>query len=123
MPRVCVIQINVTDLDEAMDFYVNKLGFEVVSREHYPHLVKLSGETLPVLLYRVDRRAADEYPNSAQTLMNIETEDLQGTLARLRNEGVEVVHDEPQACPVGIYAALRDPSGNVVELVEYRREP
>lgn len=121
MPRICVLQVNVTDLDAAIDFYANKLGFEVGSREHYPHFVKLSNETVPIILYRVENGARPDYPDGAQTIINIETDDLMGSLERLRSEGVELMHDSPQQCPVGVYAGVRDPSGNVVELVEYRK--
>jgi lactoylglutathione lyase len=121
MPRICVIQINVTDMDRAVDFYSNKLGFRVASREHYPQIVKLEHEAVPLLLYKVDREARTDYPDGAQTLINLETDDLRRDLERLRGEGVEVIQDAPVDCPVGIYAGIRDPFGNVLELVEYQR--
>jgi len=36
-------------------------------------------------------------------------------MAGLKAKGVEFVHEEPQPCPAGIYAAFRDPFGNVME--------
>lgn len=121
MPRVCVIQINVTDMDEAIDFYSNKLGFEVSSRDHYPAIVKLANESVPIILYQVENKTNFDYPNSTQTLVNIETDDLLRRLDELKRAGVEVLHEIPENCPVGIYAGIKDPSGNVLELVEYRR--
>jgi lactoylglutathione lyase len=116
-----VIQINVTDMDKAIDFYSNKLGFEVSSRDHYPAIVKLANENVPIILYRVDKTTPSDYPNGTQTLVNIETDDLLRSLDELRRTGVEVLHDTPENCPVGIYAGVKDPSGNIIELVEYRR--
>ncbi len=122
MPRICVIQINVTDMDRAVDFYSGKLGFPVASREHYPQIVKLQHESVPLLLYKVDREAHVDYPDGAQTLINLETDDLRRDLESLRSQGVDVIQDSPVDCPVGIYAGIRDPFGNVLELVEYQRD-
>ena len=119
VPRICLIQINVTEMDSALDFYTGALGFRVTSREHYPQIVKLEHAAVPLLLYKVEREASDKYRDGAQTIVNIATDDLGRDLARMRNLGIHVVHDEPQPCPVGVHAAIRDPSGNVLELVEY----
>lgn len=122
MPRISVVQINVHDMDRAIEFY-QLLGFDVASREHYPQIVKLAHDDaarLTFLLYKVERPARIDYPSDAQTLINVATQDLRAALDRLRSSGVEVIHDTPEDCPVGIYAAVRDPSGNVLELIEYR---
>jgi predicted enzyme related to lactoylglutathione lyase len=127
MARVCVIQINVVDLDEAIEFYTQSLGLEIASRDHYPRMVKLATDNVPIILYRVERAVRTEerpdYEDAPRTLINFEVDDLAGTLERLGRAGAAVVQSEPQACPVGIYAGVRDPSGNVIELVEYRDPP
>jgi lactoylglutathione lyase len=115
-----VIQINVNDMDKAIDFYCVKLGFQIRSREHYPQIVVLDNEPIPLILFKVTKEAAIDYGNAAQTLINIATENLVNTLEGLRAKGVTVIHETPERCPVGIYAAVRDPSGNVVELLEYK---
>jgi lactoylglutathione lyase len=119
MPRICVIQFNVSDMDEAIDFYGSKLGFGIKSKEHYPDLVQLEHEGTYTLLCKVDRPAQIDYPNVAQTLVNIQVPDLKKTMADLAAKGVEFIHAEPQTCPAGIYAAIRDPFGNVMELLEF----
>jgi len=119
MPKICVIQINVVDMDEALDFYCDKLGFEVDSREEYPCLVSLANEGVYFVLNRVEKPFRVDYPNVAQTLINIQTGDLYAAMADLKAKGVEFIHDEPQICPVGIYAAFRDPFGNAHELLEF----
>jgi len=121
MPRISVIQINVDNMDEAIDFYSNKLGFPVESKAHYPDIVKLQQEGVTFLLYRVPKKAQIDYPNVAQTLINVATDDLVGTLDRLKRQGVAILHDQPEPCPVGVYAAVRDPAGNVLELIEYKK--
>jgi len=53
-------------------------------------------------------------------MINIETDDLAATLNSLKEKGVELIHQTPQKCPVGVYAAFKDPFGNVHELLEFR---
>lgn len=120
MPSICVIQFNVSDMDQAIDFYCSKLGFTIKSKALYPEIVDLDHEGIPVLLYKVDKSSHIDYPHAAQTLVNIQTDDLHKAMADLKAKGVEFIHDVPQDFSQGIYAAFRDPFGNVHELVEFR---
>lgn len=119
MPRICVIQFNVSDMDAAIDFYSNVLGFRIKQRDYYPELVLLEHEGPSVLLCKVQRNAEIDYPNEAQTLINIQVDDLRKSMSELKLKGADFIHPEPQTCPAGIYAALRDPFGNVMELIEF----
>ena len=116
--KISTILINVCDMDKAIDFYGNKLGFVISSRKHYPRMVMLEHEHIPLILYHVPSPAKVNYPHEAQSLLNFETKDLAGTIRVLKSKGVEFLHDIPQPCPVGFYAAFRDPFGNVHELLE-----
>jgi catechol 2,3-dioxygenase-like lactoylglutathione lyase family enzyme len=121
MPQVCVLQVNVADMDVAIRFYVDVLGFEIESRDHYPHIVVLSsGAGIPFILNKVNRSTQIDYPDVAQTVLNFSTPDLAATMAELGQKGVEFIHAAPQPCPVGVYAAFRDPFGNVHEFLEWR---
>ena len=121
MPRVCVIQINVGDMDEAIRFYSDILGFDVEDRQWYPHIIQLVHEGVPLILNKVERSANIDYPNQAQTLLNIETKDLVKSIEGFKDNDVELVHETPQDCPVGVFAAFKDPFGNVHELLEFRK--
>ena len=120
MPKVCVIQINVSDMDKAIDFYCNKIGFEIHSKKYYPDIVDLVNKGIPLILYKVSKVTYIDYPKVAQTLINIQTDDLEASLKDLKGKGVELIHETPQNCPVGVYAAFKDPFGNVHELLEFR---
>ena len=120
MPKICVIQINVSDMEKAIDFYCNKLGFEINTKKYYPNIVELAHDGIPLILYKVQKNTVIDYPNSAQTLFNIQTENLKETLIDLKDKGVALIHEKPQKCPVGVYAAFRDPFGNVHEFVEFQ---
>jgi catechol 2,3-dioxygenase-like lactoylglutathione lyase family enzyme len=121
MPKVSMIQISVSDLDKAVDWYCNTLGFEL-SKEHYHHpvAVDLVHEGCRLLLHRADKPAHIDYPNVAQTLICIEVDNLNAKMNDLKSKGVELIHDTPQKFPAGIFIAIRDPFGNVHELVEFQ---
>ena len=121
MPKVSMIQINVSDLDKAIDWYCKTLGFEL-SEEHYHHpvAVDLVHEGCRLLLHRADKPAHIDYPNVAQTLICIEVDNLAAKMNDLKSRGVELIHDTPQKFPAGVFIAIRDPFGNVHELVEFQ---
>ena len=121
MPKVCMIQIGVSDLDKAIDWYSNTLGFKI-SKEHYyyPVAVDLVHEGCRLLLHTAEKPAQIDYPNVAQTLICIQTDDLASSMNDLKSKGVEFIHDTPQKFPAGVFVAFRDPFGNVHELVEFR---
>lgn len=120
-PRICVVQVNVPNMDQAIDFYTGVLGFSIASRASYPFAVVLEQEAFTFLLAKCERSAVIDYPDVAQTLINIETADLVVSLANLKAKGVDLIHSEPQPCPPGFYAAFRDPFGNVLELLQYTK--
>lgn len=53
-------------------------------------------------------------------MINIKVENLEKAMNDLRNKGVEFIHTSPQPCPVGVFAAIKDPFGNVMELLEFQ---
>ncbi len=122
MPNVCMIQISVSDLDKAIDWYCKTLGFEV-SKEYYYHpvAVDLVHQGCRLLLHKVDKPARIDYPHVAQTLICIETDDIHESINDLKNKGVELIQETPESFPVGMYIAFRDPFGNVHELVEFKK--
>lgn len=97
------------------------MGFEI-SKEHYhyPVAVDLIHEEIRLLLHKVTKPTNIDYPNTAQTLICIQTDDITASLRDLKSKGVELIHEAPLEFPAGLYAAFKDPFGNVHELVEFR---
>jgi catechol 2,3-dioxygenase-like lactoylglutathione lyase family enzyme len=120
MPKVCMIQIGVSDMDQAIEWYCNRLGFEI-SKEHnyYPVAIDLVHEGTRLLLHKAAKSTHIDYPNIAQTLICIQTNDIAASLDDLKSKGVELIHKTPLDFPAGKYAAFKDPFGNVHELVEF----
>ncbi|MFQ5981131.1 MAG: VOC family protein [Candidatus Heimdallarchaeota archaeon] len=120
MLEIAMNQINVTNLDEAIKWYTEILGFKV-SKEHYytPRAVDLIQKgSIRLLLYQVDTPAESGYPNATQSLIIFKTKNLQSTMGELKEKGVEFVYPEAMEFPAGLFNAFKDPFGNVHEIVQ-----
>lgn len=125
LERVALI---VSDCDEAIAFFVEKLGFEL--EEDSPSLTNdgrpkrwvvvrpLGGQT-GILLAQADgeRQSAaigDQF--AGRVGMFLRVDDFEAAYARMRSAGVEFV-TEPRAEPYGRVAVFRDVSGNLWDLL------
>jgi predicted enzyme related to lactoylglutathione lyase len=111
--------IYVSDQDQALDFYTNKLGFE-----------KLTDEPMGS-----DARWIEVAPAGAQTRLVLYTppgqedrigtfsnvifscDDMNSTYQELKGRGVEF-SENPSEQPWGIWAQFKDPDGNEFGLIE-----
>ncbi len=122
-PKVYNVSIVVTDIDKAVDFYSNKLDFDILSIKYYPPVIPLrtAGIVSNIALHESAKKTATiVYPNSTQTFLVIEVEDIGCAMNSLKAKGVEFIHEVPQKAAVGLYAAFKDPFGLVHELLELR---
>jgi catechol 2,3-dioxygenase-like lactoylglutathione lyase family enzyme len=120
-----ISQIYVLDQDEALDFYVGKLGLEVNSDQDLGFMrwltVNVPGDTREILLEKPGPPALD--PKTAEQVRELVskgatgghlffiTADCRKTYEELRAKGVEFT-EEPTERPYGIDCGLRDPFGN-----------
>ena len=104
------VSINTTNVEEAVRFYTDVLGF--TARTDRPDF-GFPGAWLDVGDQQVHLIEAPAPPNLGQHFA-VRVGDLDATIAELRKQGVEV----SDASPVGTgrQAFLSDPAGNVVEL-------
>ena len=109
------------DLERAARFYADLLGAEPVATYDPPGLVFFDVGGLRLLLDR----------GAPSALHYLGVDDIEATLARLREHGVEVesephvifTHDDDTLGPAGTdewMAFVRDTEGNLVGLVERR---
>jgi catechol 2,3-dioxygenase-like lactoylglutathione lyase family enzyme len=122
---VAMVGLYVRDQDEAVDFYVNKLGFKVkndVKNGDYRWLTVQHPDqpSFELGLFKPDSPALDK--GSVQALREIvakgampplvlNVDDVRGAYDRLRARGVEFTQ-EPTERYGNIDAGFRDPSGN-----------
>jgi catechol 2,3-dioxygenase-like lactoylglutathione lyase family enzyme len=119
----------VLDQDEALDFYVNKIGLEVADDVDLGFMrwltVRVPGDTREVLLERPGPPALDEATAAqARELLTkgavagslfLTTQDAQKTYETLKSRGVEIT-DEPSPKPYGVDFGVRDPFGNAIRI-------
>jgi catechol 2,3-dioxygenase-like lactoylglutathione lyase family enzyme len=108
------VTIAVKDQDEALKFYVNKLGFEVVvdvpfSEEQRWIELKIPGADTQVVLF-----TADGQHDRIGTASNIifTSDDIEKSYEILKERGVEFIRP-PTKEPWGVYALFKDLDGNV----------
>jgi catechol 2,3-dioxygenase-like lactoylglutathione lyase family enzyme len=106
------VSLMVSDLDDALDFYVGTLGFR--RRTDRPELA-VRGAWLDVGDHQLHLIEGDPPPATGQHFA-VRVADLEATRTLLLDRGVEV----GEAIPIGTakQAFLQDPSGNAIELHE-----
>jgi len=106
------VAINVTDVDEAVEFYVDKLG---MSRRTDRPDFGFGGAWLDAAGQQLHLLEAAVPPNSGQHFA-LWVEDLDAVIVELRGRGVGV--SDPITVGTDRQAFLADPAGNGIELHE-----
>jgi catechol 2,3-dioxygenase-like lactoylglutathione lyase family enzyme len=129
---VRISQIYVLDQDEALAFYVDKLGLEVNTDQDlgFMRWLTVSVPSEPdreILLERpgppsMDDATAEQVremltKGAAGGHLFFSTDDARATYQELVDKGVEVT-DEPTERPYGIDFGLRDPFGNHIRIAQ-----
>ena len=124
--------VNVLDQDEALDFYVGKLGFEVTNDVDMGFMrwltIALPSDPDRHILLEVPGPPALSEETGAQVRELLTkgalgvafiatTDDCRATYEELRAKGVEFTQ-EPVEQPYGIDCALRDPFGNHIRVTQ-----
>lgn len=136
--RISHTGIWVTDQDEALSFYRDKLGFEVrvdVTMPEFGNMRWLSvgvpGQDLNLQLHGFDGFPMDD--TTREQVMGLlakgvnpplifSVEDCRATIEELRERGVEITQ-EPEEQPYGIDAGIRDPAGNSIRITQLAAVP
>ena len=130
--KLNVASIDVLDKDEALDFYVNKLGLEVGSdftQGSYRWLtVRVPGQPdveigleQPGPPLHDDATAAqirELITKGALSGLVFHTDDIRGLYETLQERGVTDFTQEPIDHFYGTDMGLRDPSGNAIRILE-----
>jgi catechol 2,3-dioxygenase-like lactoylglutathione lyase family enzyme len=129
--------VYVLDQDEALDFYVNKLGFELHSDHDLGFMRWLTvtppGQPDREILLEVPGPPAHDDATAAQVrelvakgamgfTLGLRTDDCRRTYEELKARGVEFT-EEPTERFYGVDCGLRDPFGNHIRLVQPAPEP
>ncbi|WBB74157.1 VOC family protein [Micromonospora sp. WMMD1128] len=130
MTSISRSQIYVLDQDEALDFYVGKLGMEVNTDQDLGFMrwltVNVPGDPAREILLEkpgppaLDPKTAEQVrelltKGAAGGFLFLTTDDAHKAYADLVAKGVDVT-DEPTDRPYGIDFGIRDPFGNRIRI-------
>jgi len=118
MTQVCVISIYVPNLNEAIDFYTNTLGFEL--NKHYgPKIASLVNGELPIILEENDNTTYTQDHHMTRVVLGLRTDDIYEMVKFLKEKKVHFIVEEPTNCPPGKYVSFSDPFGNILEYIQF----
>lgn len=119
MNKLSFTTILVDNMDKALEFYVGLLGFEIIKKDHhYPKFVVVQQESFPIALHYVENLERTE----SRVILGIAVDDLAKTLEELKTKDVQMIHSTPQKFFGGLFAGIYDPSGNMLELIQWDEE-
>ena len=134
---ISITQIYVLDQEQALDFYVGKLGFEVKTDQQFGpmrfltvalpsdpgHAVLLELPAPPAVSPELAERVRDVVTKGAGGgHLFFTTDDAHQTHAALKEKGVDLP-EEPVVQPYGIDFGFRDPFGNSVRVAQMGPPP
>ncbi len=116
------IRYIVDDVDEAVAFYVSKLGFEL-HQQYGAAIAILARDDLTLWVAGPKASASRPMPDGATpgpggwSRFVLTVDDLESLVSKLKNDGVDFRNDIVEG-PGGKQILCKDPSGNVVELFQ-----
>jgi len=130
--RLSVTTIYVLDKDEALDFYVNKLGLEVgqdfkqgsyrwltVRVPNEPGIeISLEEPGPPLHDEATGAQLRELVTKGAMTGLVLETDDTRGLFETLKSRGVTDFTQEPTDHFYGTDMGIRDPFGNAIRILQ-----
>jgi predicted enzyme related to lactoylglutathione lyase len=131
LTSISLSNLYVLDQEEALDFYVGKLGLEVRDDQDFGfmrwltvivpgdpgHAILLEKPGPPSMDEEAAERLRELITKGAAGWVGFFTDDCRKTYEELKERGVEFTQ-EPVEQDYGIDCALRDPFGNAIRIVQ-----
>jgi len=132
--RLAHIALVVRDYDEAIEFYCNKLGFELLEDTYQPDQDKRwvlvrpqsavgAGEGASILLARASNDTQANFIGDqagGRIFLFLATDDFNRDFANLKKHDIKIVR-EPKVQDYGTVAVFADLYGNLWDLVEFEK--
>jgi catechol 2,3-dioxygenase-like lactoylglutathione lyase family enzyme len=125
------IALVVRDYDEAIDFYVNKLEFELIEDTYQPEQDKRwvvvsppGSQGVTLLLARASKPEQENFignQTGGRVFLFLHTDDFWRDYRRMKSEGIRFVR-EPKEQEYGTVAVFEDLYGNLWDLLQLRPE-
>ncbi len=112
------VKINVTDMSKALEFYRDKLGFTVTSGNQHSRLVWLTtaNGAYKVALHLVNN-LLPVGPFEAHATLTLQVNDLDSSIAILKNRGVNFGDNSKRKEGVGYAIFFKDPFGTSISMM------
>ena len=108
----------VHNLHASKEFYVNVLGFELI--EEHSDCLKLNIGHHKVFMFQGTMESIEyEHGYNANSTLVFTVQNLDEEIKNLKAKGVVFVHESPNQNKWGRYSAFKDPSGIVLEVMEF----
>ncbi|HJW94976.1 MAG TPA: aspartyl protease family protein, partial [Thermoanaerobaculia bacterium] len=114
--RTSALKINVIDIDAAIAFYADKLGFAIADRSGYPHDVALkTNDDVQLILHKVARL---QQPGSqTQAGLTLQVNNLDQAIERMKTLNVPFAETSPRKEAVGNAISIVTPSGMRISMM------
>ena len=121
------VALVVRDYDEAIDFYVGKLGFDLVEDSYQPEqdkrwvVVRPGADGCSILLARASDDHQARYIGDqagGRVFLFLRTDDFWRDYTAFVEQGIEFVR-APQEQPYGIVAVFKDLYGTLWDLIQF----
>ena len=124
-----LIAVVVRDYDDAIQFYTEKLGFELVDDTYQPEqdkrwvVVKPKGDGhASILLAKASNAHQEEYIGDqagGRVFLFLQTDDFSRDFEAYKSRGVKFIRP-PKEAPYGTVAVFEDLYGNLWDLVQFK---
>ncbi len=115
---VSVVSVYVTDQDRALDFFVNKLGFEKTTDAPFGEGQRWIEVKAPDGQTTINLANAAEFGMTPGRFSGVSfySDNVKATVEEMRSRGVEITEDANEQ-PWGVQAQFNDPDGNSYVIV------
>jgi len=107
-----IVVFKVSDLGRAVEFYEQKLGLKLAYKDDAEHWAEVDAGAIHLGLHQ-----AEPFGGARNPFVSFRVDDLDATVATLRERGVEFV-GEVVTDAVGRNVTVKDPDNNQFELFE-----
>ncbi|MCL4351752.1 MAG: VOC family protein, partial [Firmicutes bacterium] len=95
MPTIRLVNVYVSDLDYAKDWYCQVLGFEV-ARDLPPLALELRHQGITFLLHKAENPTVRKFWMDSMVTLAFATDNVHKAMQNLKESGVKLIHSEPQ---------------------------
>jgi glyoxylase I family protein len=117
------IEVHVSSLEKAREFYVTKLGLEVIEETPALNLFSVRAGGVRISIFGGYEPNTNPFEKKASTHIIFRTDNIVKTMDELTNRGLQFKGEIFEAPGFIRDIATTDPDGNVIEIAEYLRDP